>query len=193
MIVPPQLSEHQRSRFDGLLNQYRERLLLYIFTLCRDVNDAEDICQRSCLVLWKKFNEYDEERNFLSWACGIARLEAMNYRRSAAYDRLTFSSEVMQLLARSLDSVERDDQESRLRALRQCVARLSTRDQNLIEEIYWKHRPCDQVASEIGCSLQTFYNRMHHLRRRLMECVRIRLSQANNAYRGDHFSGSDGQ
>ena len=165
----------QRNHFEQLLAAHRDKIVLYLFSLVHDENDAEDVCQRSCLIMWKKFSEYDCERSFLAWACGIARFEALNYRRAAAVDRLVFQSDVMHLLATSLESVDRFDRSERLGALRRCMQSLPERDRTLLQRVYWKKSPCDAIAKELGCSRQTFYNRMYLLRRRLLQCVARRI------------------
>ena len=53
----------------------KARLFGYIHSLVYDRNDAEDLFQRVGLVLWRKHDEFDRERSFFHWACGIARLE----------------------------------------------------------------------------------------------------------------------
>ncbi|MCE9562075.1 MAG: hypothetical protein K8U57_08475 [Planctomycetes bacterium] len=43
----------------------------------------------AALTLWRRFDAYDPARSFLSWALGVARLEAATWLRSRA--RLRFS------------------------------------------------------------------------------------------------------
>lgn len=172
---PGGASDMRKVRFDRLLESCRDRILLYLASIVEDSHDAEDICQKTCLILWRKFDEYDPDRSFLAWACGIARYEALNARRAAGADRLTFKSDVMHLLAESLDELDEHGREDRLTALRQCIRGLRSGDQALIHQVYWEGRSCEDMASELGCALRTFYNRMSLLRRKLFRCVARRM------------------
>jgi len=124
--------------------------------------------------MWKKFGEYDPKRDFLAWACGIARLEALNYRRTVTSEPLMFNSEVMHLLAGTLSEISLSPQDDRLKKLKACVQKLPQNHQSMLARVYTDGCPCDAIARELGCSLQTIYNRMSNVRRRLLECVKQR-------------------
>jgi len=165
-----------QQKFDELLARYRSRIVLYLFSLVQQTADAEDLCQRCSLIMWRKFPEFDQQRSFLAWACGIARKEAMNYRRARSTDRLQFQSDIAELLAVSLESLEEEQEKHRLDALKQCIQSLPETDQGFLQRIYWEGAAFEAVADEWGCSLKTFYNRMSLLRRRLLRCVSRRLN-----------------
>ena len=42
--------------------------------------DAEDVLQEANLVLWRKFDQYQEGTNFFAWACQIIRYEVLKYQ-----------------------------------------------------------------------------------------------------------------
>lgn len=170
-------SQERRRYFDRLLTTNHEQLQLFLNSLVHDRDDAEDLCQRTCLILWQKFEEYDHERSFLAWACGVARLETMNYRRAHSGNRLVFQSGVMDLLAESLEEMERGERSHRLAAMRGCLQKFSAKERRFFERIYWESCSCEVIAEELGCTLQTFYNRMYLLRRRLMNCVERQLGK----------------
>jgi RNA polymerase sigma-70 factor, ECF subfamily len=168
----------RRLQLDFLIDRNRDRIVLYIFSLIQDAHAAEDICQRSCIVMWKKFDEYDAHRSFLAWACGIARFETLNYCRSVGSDRLLFKSDVMHLLAGTLDEIPDEALDDRLGALRRCVQKLPATQQSMLSRVYADGCSCETVAKEMGCSLRTVYNRMSLVRRRLLECIQ-RSSRSN--------------
>ncbi|MBA2115345.1 sigma-70 family RNA polymerase sigma factor [Bremerella alba] len=164
-----------RQEFDQMLQSTREKLMLYLVALVSNVADAEDLCQRISLVMWQKYSEYDRDRSFLSWACGIARLEAYNFRRARVADRMLSRNDLSELLAITLEKFDQDPSQQRLAALRNCLQALPEREQSFIRQIYWEGRSFDSIAKTLGCSVRTFYNRMYLLRRRLSKCVAQRL------------------
>src|SRR5229473_736199 len=88
----------RRVEFAELLRRDQSRLFGYIHSLVRDLNDADDLFQQTTLILWKKFGEFDRQRNFFSWACGVARLEIANFLRGRGRQRLYFSDDLSLLL-----------------------------------------------------------------------------------------------
>jgi len=166
-----------RQIFESLLSQHRRKLTLYLVSLVRNAADAEDLCQRCSVVMWRKFEQFDQRRSFFSWACGIARLEAMNHRRATLVQPLIFKTEVVSLLAESIENVERDSQAQRLAALQQCLARLPDVEKTFLRRIYWEGCSLEAIARELGCSPKTFYNRIYLLRKKLSQCVDRRLDR----------------
>lgn len=161
----------ERQRFESLLSQYRRKLTLYLVSLVRNADDAEDLCQRCSVVMWKKFSQFDERRSFFSWACGIARLEVQNYRRAVFVRPVIFKTEVVSLLAETVETLDRTHQTNRLSALQKCLARLSETERTFLKRIYWEGCSLEAIARELGCSPRTFYNRIYLLRKKLSLCV----------------------
>ncbi|QDS91061.1 RNA polymerase sigma factor [Rosistilla ulvae] len=160
-----------RLEFEQMLQASRDKLMLYLVALVSNVADAEDLCQRISLVMWQKFSDYDRSRSFLSWACGIARFEAYNFRRARVADRMLWRNDLPELLASTLENLDQAPSHQRLSALRNCVQALPEREQSFVWQIYWEGRSFDSIAQSLGCSVRTFYNRMYLLRRRLSHCV----------------------
>jgi RNA polymerase sigma-70 factor, Rhodopirellula/Verrucomicrobium family len=170
----PELSDRDasdRQRFESLLSKHRRKLTLYLVSLVRNADDAEDLCQRCSVVMWKKFSQFDERRSFFSWACGIARLEVQNYRRAVVVRPMIFKSEVISLLAESVETLDRTTQAHRLAALQKCISRLSETEKTFLRRIYWEGCSLEAIARELGCSPRTFYNRIYLLRKKLSQCV----------------------
>jgi RNA polymerase sigma-70 factor, ECF subfamily len=76
------LSDGQRV-FAEQLTRDQHRIFAYIVTLVANRDDAEDIFQDACLVLWEKWKEYDSRRSFFGWACGVAHNKVRNKLRTS--------------------------------------------------------------------------------------------------------------
>ena len=126
--VPPDAGE----RFVRLFAQNQKRLLGYIYSLVPHAQNAEDICQKTSLVLWRKFQQLQPDGDFLTWACRVAYLEVCNFRRTRARDRLRFSDELLEYLAEDRLG-DLDAMNQRLDALRECVKQLRPPQQELIQ------------------------------------------------------------
>ncbi|QDU14750.1 RNA polymerase sigma factor [Gimesia maris] len=53
----------------------------YIYSLVPRKADADEVMQETSVVLWQKFEEFQPDRDFTRWACGIARLVVLESLR----------------------------------------------------------------------------------------------------------------
>lgn len=166
------------TRYEDFLRVFardREQLFAYVFSLLPHRADAEDVFQRCSLLLWRKFAEFDRDREFLPWACGVAFYEVRNFLRSVERDRLQFSAELIDQLAESrLESLGRAG--DRLSALRDCLEQLQVADRELISVFYGSSERLNAFAQASGQALQTLYNRLSRIRQALLRCVDRRLA-----------------
>ena len=51
------------------------------------------------LVMWRKWDQFDPETEFMNWARVIARFEVLKFRRTMGRDRHVFHGDLMKLLA----------------------------------------------------------------------------------------------
>src|SRR5437764_7861828 len=83
----------QHDRFVERFIRSQDRVYAYVATLLPNRADAEEVFQQTSLVLWRKWQEFDPNREFLPWACGIAHHEARNFMRKHQHGSRVFLSE----------------------------------------------------------------------------------------------------
>src|SRR6185295_6388849 len=129
---------------------------------------AEDVFQRTSLILWQKFDQWDPAYDFLAWACGVAFYEVRNFIRVASRDPLreTLSKE------RTATLKQRDD---RVAALQDCLKKLDQGERELLQRAYVDEESIRELAARDGRAAQTLYNRLNLLRKRLLECSDLRV------------------
>jgi RNA polymerase sigma-70 factor (ECF subfamily) len=173
---PRTLSPEEGERFLKLFAENQKRILAYIYSLVPHAQNAEDICQKTSLVLWRKFHQLEPDGDFMAWACRVAYLEVCNFRRTASRDRLYFSDELLAFLAedRMTDLAQTS---RRLTALRECVKQLGSPQQELLEQAYSSEESIRLLAERLGQAVQTIYNRLFRIRRILLDCVQRRLAK----------------
>ncbi|MFO0888938.1 MAG: sigma-70 family RNA polymerase sigma factor [Isosphaeraceae bacterium] len=167
----------RKARFSERLLRHQTQLFGYIYSLVRDLDDADDLFQQTSLALWKKFDQYDPDRPFIPWAFGVARYEVSNFLRSRVRDRLYFSDELNLLLIEAHEDLGRKPQEDRLEALSGCLGKLRQRDQELLEACYGSAVRIPEIAREWGRSTQSIHNSLKRIRQALSECVRRSLAR----------------
>ncbi|MBI4602767.1 MAG: sigma-70 family RNA polymerase sigma factor [Planctomycetes bacterium] len=167
----------RRIRFTADLERSQARLFGYIHSLVRDLDDADDVFQQTCLILWRKREEFDSRRSFFAWACGVARLEALSFLRTRSRSRLYFSDELNLLLLEAQDAMAHEEVQGRREALALCMEKLRQRDRALLEDCYGGPARVSEVAERRGRSPQSVHNSLRRIRRALFECIHRRLEQ----------------
>jgi len=158
------------AEFLELYSHNYPRLQFYLMTLLPMGDDSADVLQETSLVLWKKFDTYTTGTNFFAWACKIARLQALKYRERRGKTAIMFSDELLATLAEEA-AEERYAPGALLRYLRECLERLSTRDQQLIQKRYEPGVSVAQLADEIGRTSNSLSKSLGRIRRILLECI----------------------
>ncbi len=114
-------------------------------------------------------------RDFVAWACGIARLEVLSFSRRSDRSGVSLSNETLEMLADSQSSAV-DIDGARDQALRKCLAEAAPKTAQLIEQCYGQDAKHRAVAERLGINAASLYMRLHRVRRMLMQCIERRLA-----------------
>ena len=170
---------HRGADEEAFLRQFmaEERTLLrFILRYVPAVADARDVLQETLVTLWAKREEFDATREFLPWACGIARHKVREFWRQQPRWQ-PFADE--DLMARLDERREELSAELALRAekLRECVAKLPAEHRTCLERYYASEEPVETIALREGRSVEAVYKLLQRTRRALLECVERGLKQ----------------
>lgn len=163
-------------QFITLLNAAHGRLLGFLRVMLGNSADAEDVLQRASMTIWRKFGEFDPNRDFFAWASSFAFYEAKNFQRVASRSRLHFDDELLQQLAEERVT-DLDHREARLAAMDRCIEELDDAGRELVREFYLNNTEVATLAERLGRAPQTLYNKLNTLRRLLGDCMKRRMAQ----------------
>jgi RNA polymerase sigma-70 factor (ECF subfamily) len=169
---------NRRELFAEHLHQNRTRLFGYIYTIVRNLADADDVFQQTALALWRRFDAYDPDRSFLHWALGVARFEAASWLRKRARDRLRFSDDLTALLLDAFAALPEGEVSDRQAALPGCVNKLPEADRRLLTECYQRDGDVASVAGRLGRSASSVHNSLRRIRGLLFDCIERQLARA---------------
>jgi RNA polymerase sigma-70 factor, ECF subfamily len=181
LAVPMDVMGDGKIEFAELLRHHQTQLFGYIYSLVRDLDDADDLFQQTSLVLWDKFAQFDPAKSFINWACGVARYEVLNFMRSRSRSRLYFSDQLNLALVEAQECLEHQQLEERRDALAGCMKKLRESDLELLETCYDGSVCIQDVAERWGRSTQSIHNSLRRIRRVLFECVRRTIAQGGVA------------
>src|SRR5262249_18345201 len=176
MLLPMDFQAESQVEFSERMHRHQTQLFAYIYSLIRNLDDADDLFQSTSLVLWKKYHEFDPSKSFIAWACGIARFEASNLLRSRGRMRLYFNDELALKLVEAQESLADDREDERRDALAECTKHLRARDRELLDRAYGQCCRIPEIAADRGRSTQSIHNSLRRIRRALYECIQRRLA-----------------
>ncbi|MEK7949641.1 RNA polymerase sigma factor [Luteolibacter soli] len=167
--------------FEELLISHQRSLLLYIKSLVTNHHEAEDLLQRANMILWQKRANFEAGSNFKAWSFTIARLEVLNQLRQQRRDQRVFSDRQNLDLSPVFDPAAEVDDEAMLHVLKDCLERLSSRDQELLFVRYATDRPLKEYAENLSRSPGTLKARLFQIRENLRKSIEARLRESDMA------------
>jgi RNA polymerase sigma-70 factor (ECF subfamily) len=169
--MPDTLTE---ADFVRLLTSHQRRLHRYIAVFLPSPADAEDVLQETNAVLWKKAKQFTPGTSFLAWARAVARFEIIEYCRRNTFRGMMLSPDLLETVSDELAEEPADDR--REEALRQCLDKLSPRNQKLIVERYDQSLPVKEIADRHHRPAGSIYRSLEQIRMVLLECISRTLS-----------------
>lgn len=160
--------------------RHQRRIYIFIGSLLPNPADVEDVYQQTCMALWKKRDELGDVRDFLSFACGFARNEALHQlRRNARKGTVQLSERVVATLA---DEVERDvEPEDYIEALGGCLAKIQAKQRDLLQRRYAGLETLKEIAADLRVSTAALTMRLQRIRHALLKCVEKTLAAEGHA------------
>ena len=172
--------ENDDELFVKLFAKHERDLRGFIRSMGLDWLAVDDVVQTVSLVMWRKWNQFDPETDFMQWGRVIARFEVLKFRRTMARDRHVFRDDVMELLADAADELDQQSPALAYRhALQQCLNSLPEKSCRLIRAAYADDRSINDVAKEVGQSATAFYKTLNRIRAKLRECILQRMKSLN--------------
>lgn len=169
-------SEH----FFRLYNAAQKRIYAYLLMLVHNHNDAEDLLQETASILWEKFDSFDKQASFSAWAIGIARNTALNFLKSKRSSRPLFSDQFYSDISKIGESESRKT-DARLKALRECMKKMSIQNQKLINLRFEKGISVKKISQISEYTANALYKKISRIYSFLNDCIsRTRIQEGSS-------------
>lgn len=157
-------------QFLRLFLEHETSLKAYLRSVLFNAEESREVMQEVAVVLWRKFEPDMTSESFRRWAFGVAKMEALAFRRDRARDRHSFGDAVYELLEEAaLAPAVRLD--ARRQALQKCLEKLPAYQVRLVRAAYAPGAQIDAVASAIGRTAMAVYKSLHRIRVGLATCI----------------------
>tara|TARA_R110002096_G_scaffold74283_2_gene176099 strand:- start:161 stop:694 length:534 start_codon:yes stop_codon:yes gene_type:complete len=162
--------------FVQLFAQNERHIRAFVRSMGLDWTSVDDVVQTVSLVMWRKWDQFDPDTDFMKWGRVIARFEVLKFRRTMARDRHVFYDDLIELIADA--SLEREAQVSNehyVECLQACLDTLPEQSRELIRAAYEGDKSIKEVAADVGKSATALYKALDRIRKQLQGCIEGRL------------------
>jgi RNA polymerase sigma-70 factor (ECF subfamily) len=172
--------DHSRSAahdtFMRLLLANEREIMRYVCALVPSTNDAEEIVQQTAILLWEKFDQYDQSRPFAPWACRFALNVSKQWMaRRKRWSKLLEGGLAEELAMRREELKPQFD--ARRAQLKHCLQKLPSEQRTIVESYYFEKQGIDSIAEQTGRSVEAVYKALQRIRRQLRSCIALSLSE----------------
>ena len=172
--------QEHHTLFSDLLTRYQGQIYGYIFGVVRNWQDADDVYQSVCLILWHKFESFRLGSNFLAWARQTTKIELSKFLRQKT-SLISLSDKLLDDLAEPFIETQSDEAEPYLAALRRCKTKLTHADEDLLELHYAEDLGSREIAERLQRSQPSVCRSLNRIRCWLLECVQMELARQEHS------------
>ena len=158
-----------------LFVRHQQAVLGYVLSIEPSFADAEDIVQEVFLAVSRKAQTWSAGTDFFAWVCTVARYETLHFQRTRARRTARLDEDVIELLHAG-ESVDESQWQPRVDALRRCLDRLAARAKELVRRRYHGAQMPEQIAAEIGWTVNSVRVALTRARGVLRGCMEKQLS-----------------
>jgi len=159
-----------QTRFIEALTRHQPALEAFCHANLANREDARDVLQATCVMLWQKASDWNPQTEFLPWAFTVARFTVLSHSRDRMRDRLVFDEDVVLAMASETEAAA-NDFDDRREALRHCLQKLSADQRGLLQDHYIVGRSLADIAEATRRGLSAVKMTLLRLRQQLSECI----------------------
>ena len=166
-----------------LLSQ-RIRLSATMWAVVRDTHATEDLFQELVIRAMDERARFTSAEELVGWARISARHRAIDYVRIRSGRSRILEENVLELLAKQLESQPDELLELRLDAMRDCVSQLPAHSKELVSMRYQQAMPGTEIAKKLKRTRDAIYQSLSRLHRALRKCVEEKQGQRSSCSEG---------
>ena len=167
-------ADYDNERFVQQLTACQGLIYAYTRTLLPNVENARDVLQETNVVLWRKRDEFEPGTGFGAWACKVAYYQVLAFLRDAGRERVVFSPDLVDVLARE---AKPRDVDARRSALSACLEDINESQRQLLNRRYSGEESVQALAKRAGKTPAALSMQLVRIRQSLANCIKRRLNK----------------
>lgn len=153
-----------------LFLSHERAVLRFILGYIPSLADARDVLQETAVTLWKKRDEYDTSRDFVPWACGIAKWKVREFWKKQPRWEAFASDDLLDRMQSRREALA-DQFSDRQARLERCLERLPDNQRRVLSNYYIESESVDSLARMENKTADAIYKLLQRMRRALLDCV----------------------
>lgn len=156
-----------------VLTQHQSMIQAYAYAIVRDFHLAEDVYQDVATILAERWETLPQGDGLLPWLRETTRRKALEARRRSRRMPVALSEEVLERLETHFPSREPEGprQEDLRDMMARCVEKLERTARWVVRTRYGEGKSCEEIAQELGRTVQGVYGIVKRARLALAECA----------------------
>ena len=175
-------SDDKRDRVMKAALDCRTELIAYARSLLGNYAAADDVLQEALLVVFKKFDQFQEGTSMLAWCRSIVRIEVLRAKQRHQRERTLAERLLDDAIDAAFDEFQtarrRDDTESWRDALRGCLEQVPQRGQSVLRARFADELSYQQIGEQLGMTIEAVRKALFRLKRQVRSCVETSLRMA---------------
>ena len=175
-------SDDKRDRVMKAALDCRTELIAYARSLLGNYAAADDVLQEALLVVFKKFDQFQEGTSMLAWCRSIVRIEVLRAKQRHQRERTLAERLLDDAIDAAFDEFQtarrHDDVESWRDALRGCLERVPQRGQSVLRARFADELSYQQIGERLGMTIEAVRKALFRLKRQIRTCVEKSLRAA---------------
>jgi RNA polymerase sigma-70 factor (ECF subfamily) len=159
-----------RADYAVVVDAWQRRLRGAVAGHCPPGVDPDEIAHMAFVEAYKRIDQYEPGTHFYAWLAAIARNLLLNECRKIRREARRLERVVADALSDEA-AAEPGPDESRVRALRECVSLLPDGPRSVLRMRYDRDASIGRIARRIGKSIAAVKFQLFAIRRKLRECV----------------------
>ena len=170
------IQNRDQKAFAYLYDNYAKAIFSVINNIIQDVEESEDILQKTFLKIWENFYSYDISKGRLfTWMLNISRNMSIDFKRSKDNKKKTQNTD---LNVYKLNKLTTGEDSLDTIGLKKLVENLKPEHLILIELSYYKGYTQEEISKELNIPIGTVKKRIRKalliLREQLKEKIEVR-------------------
>ena len=157
--------EGDRQAFEDLYRIYHPRLTRFLVNLIRRPQIVEEVLNDTLMVVWERGDSFNGASKLSTWIFAIAYRKAMKALRRQ--DEAVEDTEAERRISTAPDPEEMFGHERTHMLLLRAMSELSADHRAVVDLTYFHELGYREIASIVGCPVDTVKTRMFHARRHL--------------------------
>lgn len=162
-----QIVDGDESAWNQLIEEHQEAVFRLVYLILDDADDAKDVAQEAFIRAYDNFASFDPERPLLPWLYRIASRLAYNHHRSLGrrWAALKRFGRIKPEHSKHPEALSIQEMEAQ--TLREAVARLKRRDQEVLYLRYFLEQSIEETAESLDIPAGTVKSRQSRALERL--------------------------